>query len=361
MSIIQEDLDYTWNCLTEKEKEKLSGAKILISGIGGFLGQYYIRFFARYFDELKLRKVIGIDNYLLGKSPLICSYENDNRFVFYTCSLGTDPIDQLSEIEDADYIIHLASIASPIYYRKYPVDTIDSNVWGLRALLEYYKNKKIKGFLFYSSSEVYGDPFPEYIPSNENYYGNTPTIGPRACYDESKRYGETLSYVFHMQYNMPIRIVRLFNVYGPGLKLNDCRVPSDFARMIAEDEPIVIYSDGTPTRSFSYVADSVVGELKALLYDRFECFNIGMDNHEITIRDFAELCKKIGEKVCSYSKDIVYRVSDDANYLVHNPQRRTPDISKAKNLLGFRPAYKLEEGFERYLRFVIENKEEQFW
>lgn len=361
MYLIDNDLLYTWNSLSKNEKEKLLGAKILISGIGGFLGQYYVRFFARYFDELKLKKIVGIDNYLLGKSALIKSFEKDERFVFYTCCLGTDSIECFGELEDVDYVIYLASIASPVYYRKHPIDTIDSNVWGLRALLEYYKDKEIKGFLFYSSSEVYGDPFSEYIPSNEDYYGNTSTIGPRACYDESKRYGETLCYVFYMQYEMPIRIVRLFNVYGPGLKLNDGRVTSDFARMIVDNDPIVIYSDGTPTRSFSYVADSVIGELKALLYDGFECFNIGVDNHEITIKDFAELCKMVGEKVCSYSKDIVFRISDDINYLVHNPQRRVPDISKAKKLLGYSPKIKLEDGFERYLRFIIENKEEQFW
>ena len=124
----------------------------------------------------------------------------------------------------------MASIASPMFYRKYPIETLDANIWGLRRLLDYYMEKEMKGFLFYSSSELYGDPAPEAVPTSEDYNGNVCATGPRACYDESKRFGETMCMLFAQQYGMPIGVVRPFNNYGPGMKINDKRVPADFAK-----------------------------------------------------------------------------------------------------------------------------------
>ena len=351
---IDNDLEYTFSKLNAKDNEKLSGSKILITGASGFLGQYYLRFFEKYFNAFGLRKVICLDNYLLGKAPIVNMLEGDPRFVIQKFDVAYDTLQSIEkDVEDVDYVFHLASIASPIHYRKYPLETIDSNVTGLRNMLEYYKNKKLKGFLYYSSSEIYGNPSDDMVPTKEEYHGDVPTIGPRACYDESKRMCETLSYVYSEYFGMPLRVVRLFNVFGPGLKLNDYRVASDFARMIKNNENIEVLSNGTPTRTFCYVADSVVGEIKALLYDKFDYFNIGIDDEEISMLELAQRFKDVAKKINGYSKDIVFKVSPDKHYLTHNPQRRGPDLVKAKELLNYQPTIKLNEGIFRYLSFVI--------
>jgi len=359
--VLMEDLAHTWEMLSKKEREKLSNSTVLLTGCGGFLGQYYLSFFERYADQLNLKKVIGVDSLLLGKSPLLTGLEKhplfDIRYIDVSLLSGTDVFKQYS----IDYIIHLASIASPTYYRKYPIETVDSNIWGLRVLLDAFSDKPLKGFLFYSSSEVYGDPHNDYVPSSEEYLGNVPCIGPRACYDESKRFGETLCYIYANKFEMPIRIVRLFNIYGPGLKINDRRVPADFANSIIKNEDIVILSNGQHTRTFCYVADSIAGEIKALLYSQFDVFNIGLDANENTVLEFAEMFQKAGENVVNYNGKIIYDVSDDIHYLTHDPVRRCPDISKAKTLLSYNPSICLQEGLERYIRYLIDEGENATW
>lgn len=354
---IDNDLEYTFSKLEPNEINKLSNSKILITGASGFLGQYYLRFFSKFFDILNLRGVVCLDNYILGKAPIVERLESDSRFFIRKFDVAYDSLQTIDEqLKDVDYVFHLASIASPIHYRNYPLETIDSNVTGLRNMLEYYKKRNLKGFLYYSSSEIYGNPVDEMVPTNEEYHGDVPTIGPRACYDESKRMCETISYVYSEYFHMPLRVVRLFNVYGPGLKLNDYRVASDFARMIKNNEDIVVLSNGTPTRTFCYVADSVVGEIKALLYDKFDYFNIGIDDEEISMFDLAKRFKLVGNRINGYDGKIVFRVSSDKHYLTHNPQRRGPDLSKAKKILKYEPSIMLDDGIFRYLSYVIESE-----
>ena len=188
-----------------------------------------------------------------------------------------------------DFIIHAASIASPKYYRQYPIQTIDANVLGIHHLLDFAVEYPPESILFFSSSEVYGDPPPECIPTPETYVGNVSFTGPRACYDESKRLGETLCVNFHQVHKVPVKIARPFNNYGPGLKINDRRVISDFFRDVLADRNIIMYSDGTPTRTFCYIADALTGYLLILLSNaEGEAFNIGDDNPEISIKDFEE-------------------------------------------------------------------------
>ena len=261
------------------------------------------------------------------------------------------------KINDVDYIIHMASIASPTFYRKYPLETVDANILGLRALLEFYKNKDIKGFLFFSSSEVYGDPDPSYIPTPEDYRGNVAMIGPRACYDESKRFGETLCYLYAEKFHIPISIVRPFNNYGPGMRLNDKRVPADFAKAVVENKKLVMYSDGKPTRTFCYVTDAIVGYLKALLYEPFDYFNIGIDKPEISVKELAEIYKEAGSVIYNFDQSIEFRESAEPSYLTHNPSRRCPDISKARKLLNYAPSISVVEGVHRFLSFLKERGE----
>ena len=163
-----------------------------------------------------------------------------------------------------DFVIHAASIASPTYYRKYPIATMDANVNGLRLLLDRCREQQaaghpVSGFLFFSTSEIYGDPPPDQIPTAEAYRGNVSCTGPRACYDESKRFGETLCVNFARQFGLPITIARPFNNFGPGLKITDRRVIPDFARDLFAGKDLVLLSDGSPTRTFCYVADAIVG------------------------------------------------------------------------------------------------------
>lgn len=360
-SILNLDLEYVWNALSDGEKGALHGSTVLITGCGGFLGQFHLSFYEKYANELQLKKVIGIDNFMLGKSPLIQKLSNSPLFDIYEMDVADFNNQHLGDKYSVDYIIHMASIASPTYYRLHPLETVDSNIRGLRTLLDYFSHKRIKGFLFYSSSEIYGNPSSTMVPTPETYWGNVSCVGPRACYDESKRFGETLCYVYYKLYNMPLSIIRLFNVYGPGLKLNDRRAPADFANAILQNEDICVFSNGQPTRTFCYVADSFVGELKAMLYGKFEVFNIGMPEPEITIREFAEIFKVTGEEIMHYGGKIKFKTSDDKDYLTHDPERRAPDITKAQTLLHFYPKIDVYAGVNRYLRYLMEEEGSVVW
>lgn len=359
-SILDEDLKYIYNNLLDNEKSKFKGSTILITGCGGFLGYYFMNFLADYSRELGIKSIVGLDNFKLGKPKWITKLVEDKKEIIelYTFDITKDDIKNIKDSKKADYIIHMASIASPIFYRKYPIETIDANVIGLRKLLDFYKNKHIKGLLFFSSSEVYGNPTQEFIPTNEEYNGNVSMLGPRACYDEAKRFGETLCYLFNKQYKMPISIVRPFNNYGPGMRLDDRRVPADFAKAIRDNKDIILFSDGTPTRTFCYISDAILGYIKALLYDDFDYFNIGIDKPEISIKQLANIYKEAGKKIFGYTGKVEFQKSEDHEYLVNNPSRRCPNINKARKILGYDPKINVNEGVERFLKFIDYFKEQ---
>lgn len=350
--ILIEDLKSIYDSLSSLEKEKLKDSKILLTGCGGFLGYYFVNFFTYYSKEFNIKSIIGLDNFKLGKPIWLEKLIANNKIKVLTFDITKDKIEDIKEAYDIDYVIHMASIASPMYYRKYPIETLDANVWGLRSLLDFYKGKSIKGFLFFSSSEIYGDPLKDYIPTKENYNGNVSMIGPRACYDEAKRFGETLCYLFNNQYKMPITVARPFNNYGPGMKLNDKRVPADFAKAIYENNDIIMYSDGSPTRTFCYIADAILGYIKTLLYGEFECFNIGIDKPEISIKELANIYKEKGKEILNYSGDIKFMISEDEEYLSNNPSRRCPNIDKARKKLNYTPKTHVEEGVKRFLEYI---------
>jgi dTDP-glucose 4,6-dehydratase/UDP-glucuronate decarboxylase len=198
--------------------------------------------------------------------------------------------------------------------------------------------------LFMSTSEIYGDPPPDMIPTNEDYRGNVSCTGPRACYDESKRLGETLCVNFFRARGAPVKIARPFNVYGPGLRLNDRRVIPDLFTGAFSKKEIIMYSDGTPTRSFCYVTDAISGFAKILLSDHNgESFNVGNDLEEISMNTLASgVAGLFGGSV-----KINYMKSDDREYLTDNPQRRCPDLSKIRRLTGYQPKVRLKEGLAR--------------
>jgi UDP-glucuronate decarboxylase len=356
--ILHEDMLAIYERLTTEEKAKFHNSTILLTGCGGFLGYYFMHFFAHFADELQIKKVIALDNFLTGTKDWLddLAESHPSLITLQEFNVINDSVDTIPGAEDADLIIHLASIASPTYYRIYPIETVDANITGLRRLLDFYSTKQIKGFLFFSSSEIYGDPFPEFIPTKEDYRGNVATIGPRACYDEAKRFGETLCYLFNQKYNMPIGIARPFNNYGPGMNINDKRLPADFAKAVVNGKDLEILSDGTPTRTFCYISDSINGYLKVLLHGQFDVFNIGMDKPEISVKEFSEIFNEAGREIFGYQGKISFAVAADKEYLTDNPNRRCPDISKARSVLGYEPVVKVEDGIRRYLQFLHLNK-----
>lgn len=362
--IVKNDLERIYNGLSNEEKKRFAGSTVLLTGGAGFLGFYFINFLTYYKKELGIEKIICLDNFQVGYPKWLKDLKNDNKVELHKFNVVTDDIANIPGAGTATLIYHMASIASPIFYRKYPIETLDANIWGLRHLLDFYCDKPIKGLAFYSSSEIYGDPTPENIPTPETYRGNVDCQGARACYDESKRFGETMCYLFHEKYNMPITIIRPFNNYGPGMRLNDARVPADFAKAIVENRDITMFSDGSPTRTFCYVSDAVTGYLKCLLHaeDFFEAFNIGMDRPEISIKQLADIYVNAGKDIFGYTGHTVLGVSEDKEYLANNPNRRCPVIDKARSLLGYNPQIDVEQGVRCFLEYIKESEaDELIW
>jgi UDP-glucuronate decarboxylase len=361
-NVVAGDVDYIHREAT-REFSELSGNHILITGGAGFLGYYLIQSILEWNHKYPDRDPIHVtlyDNFIRGYPDWLAARSADTRLSIQSHDISRPLPDSTP---DFDYIIHAASIASPTYYRKYPIETMDANVNGLRYLLEYAKmqngkGKPVKGFLFYSTSEIYGDPTPENIPTPETYRGNVSCTGPRACYDESKRYGETLCVNFAQQFNLPVKIARPFNNYGPGLKITDKRVIPDFARDIVSNRDIIMYSDGSPTRTFCYIADAIVGYMKILVIGRpGEAYNIGVSGPEISMSELAERLVHIAQSDFGYGGKIVRKENPDKEYLTDNPNRRCPVIDKAKNELGYNPSITLEEGLKRSLQWYYENPE----
>jgi UDP-glucuronate decarboxylase len=352
-NIIEEDLNQIHE--TIKSKGDWEEATIIITGCAGFLGFYFVNYLVKYGAQLGIKKIIGLDNFKFGKPKWLNTLESNftSLLTVKSFDISKDDISQIKDISYTRYVIHGASIASPSFYRQYPIETINANIWGLSKLLNYFKEKNtLKGFLFFSSSEIYGDPDSNNIPTHEEFRGNVSCQGPRACYDESKRFGETLSWVYSKQFSMPIIIARPFNNYGPGMRLNDKRLPADFANQIINKNDLVIYSDGTPTRTFCYISDAIIGYFLCLTHGTYDYFNIGMDKPEITVKNFAELFKTSGINIFDYNGTVKYKISSDADYMTDNPNRRCPSIDKARKILGFNPVIDVKDGVDRYLRFL---------
>lgn len=349
-SIVREDIE-TIAAAIHPEAKLLSGKTLLITGSAGFLGKYFMGVF-RHLNEHVLERpvrVISVDNYITGSRSA--------EFDFYS---GPNVVDVQADVskpleigEKLDYIIHAAGLASPVYYQKYPLETIESAVTGAKNLLELSRSNALEGFLFFSSSEIYGDPDPRVIPIPETYCGNVSSIGPRACYDESKRLAETICSVYHQQYGIPTKIVRPFNVYGPGMKHNDRRVVPMFAYRLLNGEPLPVHGDGHQTRTFCYITDALAGFLKTLLIGRpGEVYNIGHGDDEISMRNLAALLTRLGSAQSGYEC-----VAYPPTYPAGEPQRRCPDISKAKKELGYAPRVSLEDGLARTLAWCRQQPE----
>ena len=351
VDVVNHDLTEICNSLTE-EFTALEGKRMLITGGAGFLGYYLVQAILHWNKTKQSHVHLTVyDNYMLGMPDWLKQLENEPHLTLVEHDVTHLMPDDAGNF---DYIIHGASIASPPFYRKYPIETIDANVNGLRHILNYAREQQethpVEGILFFSTSEIYGDPSSEHIPTPETYNGNVSCTGPRACYDESKRVCETLCVNFAQQHNLPITIVRPFNNYGPGLKANDGRVTADFATNILNNEDIVLLSDGSPTRTFCYLSDAVIGYYKVLFKGRYgEAYNIGVETPEISMLQLAEKMRDIAKDLFGYQGNVIKKVSEDKHYLTDNPNRRCPIIQKAQSELGFHPQISLEEGLKRSL------------
>lgn len=324
--------------------DDLADKNVIITGARGFLGRYFIEIFKR-LNQTRLDKpvhVIAIDNFITSGDYGNASIEDQNiEFIQH------DVIQPLTITQNVDYIIHAAGIASPQYYQKYPLETLQVAINGTKNMLELARQKNSK-FIFFSSSEIYGDPDPKNIPTKEDYRGNVSSLGPRACYDESKRVGETLCYIFGNYYGVKTNMVRPFNFYGPGMQERDFRVLPNFASKIKAKKPLRVYGNGKQTRTYCYITDALTGLLKITLRGiPNEVYNIGNDGPEISVIQLVEIIKQKINRNINY--EIIAYPSD---YPTNDPSRRCPDISKAKEQLGFEPLVKLEDGLRRFLSWT---------
>ena len=296
--------------------------RILITGAAGFLGSHLCDRFIK-----EGYRVVAMDNLITGDLKNIEHLFPLEQFEFY----HHDVSNFVHVAGDLDYILHFASPASPIDYLKIPIQTLKVGSLGTHNLLGLAKAKDAR-ILIASTSEIYGDPLVH--PQSEDYYGNVNTIGPRGVYDEAKRFQESMTMAYHRFHGLETRIVRIFNTYGPRMRLNDGRVIPAFMGQALRGEDITVFGDGTQTRSFCYVDDQVEGIYRLLLSDYSDPVNIGNPN-EITIGDFAQ---EIIELTGTDQKVIYKELPQD------DPLKRKPDISLAKKILDWEPQVSREEG-----------------
>lgn len=302
---------------------------ILITGAAGFLGSHLCdKFINEGFH------VIGMDNFITGDEKNINHLRNHTNFDF----IEHDVTNFIKIEGKLNYILHFASPASPIDYLKIPIQTLKVGSLGTHNLLGLAKAKKAR-ILIASTSEVYGDPLVH--PQTEEYYGNVNTIGPRGVYDEAKRFQEAITMAYHRFHGLETRIVRIFNTYGPRMRLNDGRVIPAFMGQALRGEDLTVFGDGSQTRSFCYVDDQVEGIYKLLFSNYSYPVNIGNPN-EISIRDFAEEIIKLTKT----SQKVIYK-----DLPIDDPMQRQPDITLAKTLLGWEPEVIRKEGMSRTLNY----------
>jgi dTDP-glucose 4,6-dehydratase len=301
----------------------------VISGAAGFIGSHFCdRLLAEGFE------VTALDNLLTGSERNIVHLRENQRFHFILHDVTTPlPVEG-----PVDYVLHLASPASPKDYLEFPIETMDVGSLGTRQMLELAQRTNAK-FLLTSTSESYGDPTVH--PQVETYWGNVNPVGPRSCYDESKRFAEALTMAYHRARGVRTSIARIFNTFGPRMKLNDGRVVPAFLDQALRGEPITIFGDGSQTRSFCYVSDLVDGLYRLLLSKEAMPVNVG-NPREMTISEFAEV---IAQMTGSKAGIVYHPLPED------DPKQRCPDISKAQRLLGWSPVVELEDGLKHTIEY----------
>jgi len=312
-------------------------ARYLITGGAGFIGSHLCESFLSQGHE-----VLCMDNYSTGAKNNIAPFLKNPRFRFIDHNVSR----YIEVPEPLDYILHFASPASPVDYLELPIPTLKVGALGTHNTLGLAKSKNAV-YLLASTSEVYGDPLVR--PQNEEYWGNVNPIGPRGVYDEAKRFAEAMTMAYHRYHGLNTRIVRVFNTYGPRMRLRDGRVVPNFIMQALKGEPLTVYGEGQQTRSFQYVDDLIAGLNLLLKVDHHLPVNIG-NPHEMTVLEFA---KKIIELTGSKSTIVYKPLPED------DPQVRQPDISKAKAILGWEPKVMLEEGLLKTIDYFRSRMKER--
>jgi dTDP-glucose 4,6-dehydratase len=300
-------------------------ARVVVTGGAGFLGSHLCAALLARGDD-----VVAIDNLVTGSLDNVAALRDDERFTY----LHHDVSRFIGVEGDVDAIMHLASPASPVDFERIPIQILKVGALGTHNCLGLARAKQARFFLA-STSEVYGDPLVH--PQPETYWGNVNPIGPRGVYDEAKRFAEAMTMAYHRHHGLDVRIVRIFNTYGPMMRPDDGRAVSNFLVQALQGKPITIYGDGSQTRSFTFVEDEVRGFLALLDSDITTPVNIGNDN-EFTIRELAQLVIE----VTGSSSEVV-----EEPLPVDDPTQRKPDLTKARTLLGWEPTVQLREGLER--------------
>ncbi len=320
------------------EARALKGKTVLLCGGRGFLGRYFMETLNHFGCRL-----IVLDNLITaGQAAKERLRLKNGRFIKH------DIIKPFNYKGKIDYILQAAGIASPYYYRAYPLETLEVAISGTRNMLWLAEKNKAR-LLFFSSSEIYGDPDPKHVPTPESYRGNVACLGPRACYDESKRLGETLCYVFHSKYGTLATMVRPFNVYGPGMQEADYRVLPNFASRIKGGRPLRLYGTGRQTRTFCYVTDAIVGFVKVLVKGApGEAYNIGNPKPEVSMLELVKSTEKVLGRAVKHE---IVEYPD--SYPSDEPNRRCPDIAKARLQLGFEPEVAFDEGLRRFYGWAL--------
>lgn len=303
-----------------KTKPRVEKTRVLVTGGAGFVGSHLCEFLVNRGDH-----VICVDNFFTGSKENIAHLIDRPNFEL----MRHDVVEPL--LLEVDQVYHLACPASPVHYKYNPIKTVKTSFIGTMNMLGLAKRTRAR-FLITSTSEVYGDPLEH--PQTEKYWGNVNPIGERSCYDEGKRVAETLTMDYHREHGLEVRIVRIFNTYGPRMALDDGRVVSNFVSQALTNTPITIYGDGQQTRSFQYISDLIAGIVAVMDGPDIGPFNIGNPG-EFTMLELANLVKE----VVNPNAQIVYQenTADD-------PSRRKPDITKVKTTLGWEPKVPLKEG-----------------
>ncbi|MDD5773345.1 MAG: SDR family oxidoreductase [bacterium] len=311
---------------------KSNKKNILIAGGAGFIGSHLCDFFIK-----KGYYVICVDNFITGTKDNIYHLLNNKNFKF----IEHDITDYLNVKEDLDYVLNFASPASPVYYLKYPIETLRVGSLGTENTLQLALKKNAVFFLA-STSEIYGDPLMH--PQKETYWGNVNSIGPRAVYDEAKRYAEAITFAYHRYYNVDIRVIRIFNTFGPRMQIDDGRIVPTFIDQALKGKSLTIFGNGKQTRSFCYVSDLVDGIYKMMRSREIGPVNLG-NPYELTVLEFANIIKVF---TGSKSKIIFYPLPQD------DPKMRKPDITKAKKILKWSPKVSMKDGISRTVNWFKE-------
>jgi dTDP-glucose 4,6-dehydratase len=303
-----------------------------MSGAAGFIGSHFCD---RLLDEG--HTVVGLDNLITGSTRNVEHLRGNSNFRFLEHDV-TVPFESDSPV---DGVLHLASLASPKDYMEHPIETLESGSTATRNMLELARSHGAR-FLLTSTSECYGDPLVH--PQVETYWGNVNPVGPRSCYDESKRYAEALTMAHHRVHGVRTNIARIFNTYGPRMQLHDGRVVPAFLDQVLRGDPITVFGDGSQTRSFCYVRDLVDGLYRLMLSDERYPVNLG-NPQELTILEFAERIRRLTESAAP----LVFKPLPE-----DDPKKRRPDITKAKGLLGWEPKVSLEDGLKETVSYFQE-------